>query len=552
MNSQPLGPLSPGQRRQAALDRRFAAALAQNAQAHGVSQNNGDDSKYGDRRASFTKGLPHDSQGLVSPGAYMSLLNALKSGAPNDFEHIQLGGPRKLINPQAGLAFEMIGNDPQSFSIPPAPAFESDEIAAEIVENYWMALLRDVPFSEYATNPGVSDAANELTGFGLDFKGAKDNAGNVAPQTLFRGLTPGDKVGPYISQFLMLPVPFGAQGFEQVMRTPKAGIDFVLKWDDYLQVQRGADRGFAASDFDKDVYIRNGRDLSQWVHIDVLFQAYFNAMLILLTSNAAPTPVGGGIAATQDVNNPYLHFQSYTQAAFGTFGDPYIAATLCEVASRALKAVWCQKWFVHRRLRPEVFAARIHSNLTKLPSAPPTDFPISSKLIKRKNPQPTDPDEPKWEPVTPVLARVAAHNQGQQNGGDATYLLPLAFPEGSPIHPAYGAGHATVAGACVTLLKAFFDEDQPFPNPMKVNAAGDGLEPYFGDALTIGGELNKLASNVAIGRNIAGVHWRSDGTESLYLGEEVAIALLRDHKLTFNERFAGWKLTRFDGRQVVI
>ena len=25
------------------------------------------------------------------------------------------------------------------------------------------------------------------------------------------------------------------------------------------------------------------------------------------------------------------------------------------------------------------------------------------------------------------------------------------------MHPAYGAGHATVAGACVTILKAFFD-----------------------------------------------------------------------------------------------
>ncbi len=41
--------------------------------------------------------------------------------------------------------------------------------------------------------------------------------------------------------------------------------------------------------------------------------------------------------------------------------------------------------------------------------------------------------------------------------GVITALLPMAFPEGSPMHPAYGAGHATVAGACVTILKAFFD-----------------------------------------------------------------------------------------------
>jgi len=36
--------------------------------------------------------------------------------------------------------------------------------------------------------------------------------------------------------------------------------------------------------------------------------------------------------------------------------------------------------------------------------------------------------------------------------GWKVHLLPMAFPEGSPIHPAYGAGHATVAGACVTIL----------------------------------------------------------------------------------------------------
>jgi len=544
MNSQPLGPLTAGQRRQAALDRRLTAALAQNAQAHGVSQNNGDDEKYGDRRASFTKGLPHNNQGLVLPGAYTTLINALKSGAPNDFEHIQLGGARKMTNPQAGLAFEMIGGDPQSFSIPPAPAFESDEIAAEIVENYWMALLRDVHFAEYGTDQGAIDAAAELTSFGLDFKGSKDpTSGDVTPQNLFRGLTPGDNVGPYISQFLFLPVPFGAQGFNQMMRTPKSNIDFVLKWNEYLVVQRGAERGFGANDFASDpVYIRNGRDLSQWVHIDVLFQAYFNAMLILLQGPNHPTPVGGGIKGQHDPNNPYFHNQSHTQLGFATLGDPYIAATLCEVATRALKAVWYQKWFVHRRLRPEVFAARIHSNHFE-----GTNFQISPKAMNAA-----------------VLQQVSAHNQAQPNGGEQSYLLPQAFPEGSPTHPAYGAGHATVAGACVTLLKAFCDEDEPFYSagssdpsrkPKIASADGKSLVDYTGsdiDNMTIGGELNKLASNVAIGRNIAGVHWRSDGTESLYLGEEVAIALLRDHKLTFNERFAGWKLTRFDRREVVI
>src|SRR5262249_446464 len=33
--------------------------------------------------------------------------------------------------------------------------------------------------------------------------------------------------------------------------------------------------------------------------------------------------------------------------------------------------------------------------------------------------------------------------------------------------------------------------------------------PYTGAALTVGGELNKLASNIALGRDAAGVHYRS-------------------------------------------
>lgn len=545
-----LGPQTPAERRNEAFERRVCAARAQQAEVHPVHMNNGDDDKYADRRASFTKGMLHDPKtGLADRAAYESLLNALKSGVPEAFDRIRLSGDRKLVNPQAGLAFEVAGGDSHAFTVPPAPKFDSQEEAAEIVENYWMALLRDVPFDHYAITGGAKDAAEELTDFGSEFKGAKDDSTlRVTPKTLFRGLTPGDKVGPYISQFLMLPVPFGAQGYNQQMLTPKSKIDFVTDWNEYIVVQNGAERGFKLdkdnsdkSDFDPcPVYIRNGRDLSQWVHIDVLFQAYFNAMLILLQGPNRPTPVMGGLEASRNPGNPYL--RNATQMGFGTFGDPYIAATLCEVATRALRAVWFQKWNVHRRLRPEVFAARIHAN-----HVCNTEFDVWESLR---------PDSTNKQPV---LDHVFDHNKQQNTrtgkSTDGTYLLPLAFPEGSPTHPAYGAGHATVAGACVTLLKAFFDENQPISKPVKVSQDGQKLEDYTGedkDKLTIGGELNKLASNIAIGRNIAGVHWRSDGTESLFLGEQVAIALLRDHRTTFNERFGGYEFTTFAGRQISV
>jgi len=135
---------------------------------------------------------------------------------------------------------------------------------------------------------------------------------------------------------------------------------------------------------------------------------------------------------------------------------------------------------------------------------------------------------------------------------NGTYLLPMAFPEGSPTHPSYGAGHATVAGACVTVLKAFFDESFVIPNPVEAAPDGLSLRPYVGRPLTVGGELNKLASNIAIGRNIAGVHWRSDATESLKLGEELAIRYMREERDCFNEAFNGFSLRRFDGVTITV
>src|SRR4030095_6424140 len=133
-----------------------------------------------------------------------------------------------------------------------------------------------------------------------------------------------------------------------------------------------------------------------------------------------------------------------------------------------------------------------------------------------------------------------------------TYLLPMAFPEGSPTHPSYGAGHATVAGACVTLLKALFDERQIVPNPVVPTGDGLSLVPFVGPPLTVGGELNKLASNVATGRDIAGVHWRSDASESLKAGEALAISILRDQRACYNEKFDGFRFTKFDGTAVTV
>jgi hypothetical protein len=478
---------------------------------------NQDENLYPNKLGSYSKGLPHNDDGTVVLSAYEALAKAVNSGEPADFDAIPLGGARLLTNPQAGLAFDMEGPDAQALVQPPAPPFASRQQAAEISENYWMALLRDVPFSQYGINPIANAAAADLTLYGNDLHAPKIG-GAVTTASLFRGLTPGDLTGPYLSQFFYQDCNFGANKIEQRITTTVPAVNYMTDFATWLAVQRGANQ--PADVFDPvPRYIRNGRDIGQWVHIDVLFQAYFQAFLIL-----------AGAGAPFDDGNPYNSNPS--QMGFGTFGGPHIATLLCEVSTRALKAVWFQKWFVHRRLRPEVQAARVDRTLFNA-----AGYPVHPEILNSFN------DNNRLKGFMPP--------------GSA--LLPMAFPEGSPTHPAYGAGHATVAGACVTILKAWFNETTKLVDigltPLQPADDGLSLVPYAGgDAgdLTVGGELNKIASNVANGRNIAGVHWRSDANESLKLGEQIAIGILRDQRACYNEVFNGFSLTKFDGTAITV
>jgi len=485
---------------------------------------NGDEQRYANRIGNYSKGLPHNDLGEVDSRAYSALLNALSTEQTADFESLTLGSPdpsrqRKLVDPLAGEAFDMEGTDCNQLAIAPAPAFASAHQAGEEVELYWMSLLRDVPFLEYGTNPLTQAAAAELSRLS-DFRGPK-SAGQVSARTLFRGITPGDLSGPYLSQFLWRPAPFGAQFIDSKIRTTLPGLDYMTQYADWLDVQRGS-QPLVSDQFDYTPrYIRNGRDLAQWVHKDVLYQAYFDAALILLTPpDASDSRSGGGIGAPLNPGNPYNHLRS--MEGFGTFGGPYIAALVAEVATRALKAVWFQKWFVHRRLRPEAFGGHLHNHL-----AGKTRYPIHADVLN-----------------SAAVAQVFSKH--------GTYLLPQAYPEGSPLHPSYGAGHATVAGACVTVLKALFDESFLIPNSVVPTSDGLGLLAYTGAPLTVGGELNKLASNVASGRNFAGIHYRSDMSESLKLGEAVGISVLADQHLTYQENFAGFTFTKFDGNRITV
>lgn len=503
-----MGPLHPQQRRQHAYHVRHQAALYHRTLPLPDHHSNGDEERYPNKIASFSKGLPHNTLGEVDLAAYTALLNALSTGQFAAFEAIPLGGRVKLANPQAAYTFELEGPDPHQLGMIAPPTFSSAEEASEMAEVYWQALARDVPFTAYDTHPLTLAAAADLSRFS-DFRGPKAR-GVVAPATLFRGNTPGDLIGPYLSQFLWLDVPYGATVIVQRYRTAVAGDDYMTAYPEWLNIQRGFPPTRVNRLDPTPRYLRNGRDVGEYVHRDFTYQAFLNACLILLAMHAP-------LKAT----NPYA--RSATQGGFVTFGAPHVLDMVARVANAALKAAWCHKWLVHRRLRPEAFAGRVHNHLTGAARYPFLHAEMLNSAV-----------------VSAVFRAYGA------------YLLPMAYPEGAPTHPAYPAGHAAIAGACATVLKAFFNESFVIPNPTVASPDGLALVPYRGSDLTVGGELNKLAANIALGRDIAGVHWRSDGIEGLKLGEAVAIGFLTDLSTTYTEGFGGFSLTKFDGTTITI
>lgn len=536
----------------------------------------------------FCKGLCHeelaDGYG-VKTAAYKAYYDALKQNKKDVFEEIEnlaaaghVGGigKVKLANPVAGLAYDLEGFDSPAIALPAPPAYNSEEAAAEMAELYWMALLRDIPFAEFETNALVADAVTALKQFPL-FKSITRN--DLFRAAIRNGDEPGfDGVskGPMISQFLYLGtkerikhkdctwetlaeptdgfVAIGSLRLNQRQRTVVENCDHMIDIDDWKKIQNGEDRsGQDFLDIQKR-FIRNMRDAASYVHFDKIYQEYLVAACIMLGFLSAGTDDEGGfslknintqIAPEFISNNPEVlnegnpYRDAKAQDGFATFGLTFITSLLAEISTRAHKAVWYQKWQVHRRLRPEEFGGQVHFKIEYS-----AGYPIHESLIETK--------------TGGILEKIKTKF--------TSYLLPQVFSEGSPIHPSYGAGHATLAGAAVTILKALFNEAFEIPVAVVPDEAGLKLEKYTKEKLTIGGELNKLASNIAMARSMAGVHWRSDNTESLLFGEKIAIEMLCEKTMPatdadgfypfYAEKTNGkevyFKFTKFDGQKIKV
>ena len=410
-------------RSEEALQIRENAAIFQAEQPAASHPTNGDETSLSAYVGSFTKGLPHTQLGEVEPGTYETLLHALSTGVQADFESLDRGSGAKFVSPLAAFAYQMEGADSHCLGMAAPPAFSSPAAAGEMVELYWQALARDVPFTAYATS-SVTQAAiadlNRLSAFHGPGAGGQVGAGN-----LFRGKINGGLTGPYISQFFWQPVPVNSTAVQQLYTAGAPGIDYLNTWDEWLVLQTGVPPFRAWTSDPQRKYIYNGRSLAEWVHFDFLYQAYHNAALILL--NQSPESVLN-VNPYLNPTNPYK--TTKVETGFVTFGAAHICCLLAAVTEAALLAAWFQKWLVHRRTRPEEFGGKVQQ--TKIGAA---SYPIHADLMN-----------------SAALKAVFAAN--------GNYLLPQAYPEGCPLHPSYPSGHATVSGACSVMLKAFFDETQ--------------------------------------------------------------------------------------------
>jgi len=148
-------------RRAQAYQRRLAAAREQKIEFDFGQQTNGDETAIANYAASYSKGLPHNDIGEVDPTAYQALLAALATGGSADLAKVPMGTtpPARLVNSRAGFNFSLIGQDAQGIVTPPAPAFASAQTGAEMVEAYWAAMTRDVPFSDWGSDAVIARAA---------------------------------------------------------------------------------------------------------------------------------------------------------------------------------------------------------------------------------------------------------------------------------------------------------------------------------------------------------------------------------------------------------
>lgn len=495
-------------------------------------QTNGDEQLYPNKIGNFHKCLPQNSLGEVDVHAYKLLVNAIQSRNFKALKSVPTAGSFRIASPMGGEAFSLSGPDAKAVSIATPYSFGSADLAYEMAELYWMAILRDIPFSDYEASPQVNEAVIDLSRLQEHYPLKRQE--KIAPKNLFLPDYPKVNKGARVSQFLLQDYFYDGIKINQRVKFPLAfnnseGVDFLTDYDEWLAAQKGFPEGSIPGEprlNPSSRYIINMRDMGWNAYESSVISTYLKAALILF---------GYGREAL-DPGNPYKSVTNI--GGFGTFDFAHLMRLLGHVMT--VSQFNYLKWH-YRVLRPESYGGRVDNHLRGAANYPIHEVLLNSSVLEK---------------IYKYNLEINCRRNIKKHKG--SYLLPCILGEGSPTHPSYPAGHGVSAGIGVTLLKAWFDEEYILPDSLtvKTNKDGTSIEPYIagkdGPELTIGGELNKLAYNITWGRNMSGIHYHMDGFEGNQLGEEIAIRILQEEKITYGEDFEGYKLTKFNGEEIWI
>jgi len=524
---------------------------------------NGDLDKYQNYRynGSFHKTFKHDKTTghLIDVKEYEKMIKAIRSNDANALGKIKINPKSQVLltNPTASMATILVGIPQCQIDLRAPPTLSSHESAAEMVEMYSLMLARDVPFVDFETSTVIQDILGYMNKPNVLKYMPDYEPRNVAftVQTLFRGISTTEQLGPYISQLLLLNVPMGSSILEQKYDALPTKLDAIsnginVEWGrnnvEMINIQNGELNllpPYTPSSYIIKKHIYSGRVLAETVHKDPLYSLSYNASMIL-----------AGLGCKQNPGwTKYKNQEGFVTNSVG----PNVQCALAEVAQLCLMHAWYFKWQLHLRLRPEVYSLWI-DNIKNNRVANKDNYDISNVILKN-----------------PVLDDIEIENSFW--GYPDSYTLSSCFREGSPAHPSFHGGHSTVSAGCATILKIYFADGKwgnlPGVKRATINNTivptylpgstvyvqssddGNSLINYTGNdrnEMTVYGEINKLASNIGIGRNWANVHYRTDGIESLKLGELVAIKYMEDKLSSMIEnnsdnKHLKIKFTRFDG-----
>lgn len=309
------------------------------------------DSDFDDFSGLYSKGLMQEREGVVlatSADAFVQdigrgrmaveavIANPAISRQVNspplfELQGLKLGNTApsgRLNGPQGAFTGHVACRESSTFTTLAPPKVGSAQFAVELAELYWASLLRDASFRDFV-NPNsrfaglIVEACDDLTMWARKgwYLGPVTADNKVTPALLFRGGIPagvlrdfkssgtsapdpksyfeGETVGPYVSQLCLAPTMLGAQPIDQRIAVLAPQRDYMIRQQDWLDVQNGKPSPYAADMDPTPRHIRNGRDLASFTRVDELYQAYLTAFLVMANTWKMPA-------------NPGIPYRNYT------------------------------------------------------------------------------------------------------------------------------------------------------------------------------------------------------------------------------------------------